>query len=222
VCANRIPHGRGLGSSSAAICAGIVLARALVAGGAELLSDEAALELASDLEGHPDNVAACLLGGVTIAWTQPGADGAEIARAVSVQPCAALRAVALIPTTTASTRTVRGLLPREVPLSDAVFNVSRAALAVAALLSHPDALFSATDDRLHQPYRASAMPESARLVSRLRAEGIPAMISGAGPTVIVLTARAEQAAVAVAAAPPGWTAQELTVERSGARIVRND
>ncbi|MDR1998991.1 MAG: homoserine kinase, partial [Frankiaceae bacterium] len=76
-CANRIPHARGLGSSSAAICAGIVLARSLVLGGDQLLPDSAALSLACELEGHPDNVAACLLGGLTIAWTEAEAAAAE-------------------------------------------------------------------------------------------------------------------------------------------------
>lgn len=238
-CANRIPHGRGLGSSSAAICAGIVLARALVLGGDRLLPDEQALSLASAMEGHPDNVAACLLGGLTIAWTEAGpaagssaaghpagaeareGAGSSAARAVRLDPAAGIGAAVLIPESTASTHAVRGLLPADVPFADAAHNAGRAALAIAALLGRPDALLAATEDRLHQPYRASAMPESAQLVARLRAAGIPAMISGAGPTVIVLTDDAGSLAAALAAAPAGWRALSLPVERSGARIVKD-
>lgn len=228
-CANRIPHGRGLGSSSAAICAGIELARALVLGGAEMLPGAEALSLASELEGHPDNVAACLLGGLTVAWTEGGAgvEGASgsvdgrAARAVRLDPAPGITAAVLIPDATASTHAVRGLLPREVPFADAVHNSGRAALAVAALLHRPDALLAATEDRLHQPYRAAAMPESAELVGALRARGLPAMISGAGPTVIVLTAEAASAAAALAAAPAGWRALHLPIERAGAQIIKD-
>lgn len=229
VCANRIPHGRGLGSSAAAICAGLLLARALVLGGDALLPDDRLLQLASELEGHPDNVAACLLGGLTIAWTD--ADGEEreaggeaggaapLVRAIRLSPDPAVRVLSFVPQTTASTNTVRGLLPSRVPYADAVFNASRAALLVAAMTGRTDALFDATDDRLHQPYRASAMPESAALVSRLRGEGVAAMISGAGPTVLALVTDGRVAGAALDAAPAGWTAEQLVVDLDGARLV---
>ncbi len=215
VCANRIPHGRGLGSSSAAICAGILLARSLVLGGEDLLPDAALLPLANELEGHPDNVAACLLGGLTIAWTDEG--GAASAVRLDADP--QLRVLGFIPAATASTKAVRGLLPSQVPYADAVFNTSRAALLIAAMTGRADALLAATDDRLHQPYRASAMPESARLVADLRAEGIAAMISGAGPAVLAVTADPAQAARALAAAPPTWDSEELAVDALGARVI---
>lgn len=214
VCANRIPHGRGLGSSSAAICAGILLARALVLGGEDLLPDSALLPLANELEGHPDNVAACLLGGLTIAWTEQGG-----AQAVRLSPDPAIGVLAFIPQTTASTKAVRGLLPEQVPMADAVFNSSRAALLVAALTGSPGALLTATDDRLHQPYRASAMPDSADLVATLRAQGIAAMISGAGPTVLALVPDAAAAAAAQEATPAGWQGEALAVDAAGARLV---
>ena len=214
VCANRIPHGRGLGSSSAAICAGILLARALVLGGEDLLPDDRLLPLANELEGHPDNVAACLLGGMTIAWTDAGT-----AHAVRLAPDPSIRVLAFIPQTTASTKAVRGLLPAQVPYADAVFNTARAALLVAAMTGSPAALLAATDDRLHQPYRAPAMPESARLVAELRADGIAAMISGAGPSVLALTPDPAVAAAALAATPEGWASEDLAVDAAGARVV---
>src|SRR5205823_2638467 len=102
VCANRIPHGRGLGSSAAAIVAGIVAARALVVGGAERMDDDAALALAAELEGHPDNVAACLLGGLTVAWTD--ADGAH---AVGVDVDPTIAPVAFVPGSSSSTKATR-------------------------------------------------------------------------------------------------------------------
>lgn len=214
VCANRIPHGRGLGSSSAAICAGILLARALVLGGEDLLPDRQLLPLASELEGHPDNVAACLLGGMTIAWTDDGT-----AHAVRLAPDPAIRVLAFIPRNTSSTKAARGLLPELVPFADAVFNTSRAALLVAAMTGSPEALLTATDDRLHQPYRIDAMPESAQLVAVLRAEGIAAMISGAGPSVLALTPDPATAAAALAWTPAGWASEDLAVDADGARIM---
>ena len=190
VCANRIPHSRGLGSSAAAIVAGVIAARALVLGGRERLDDAAALALATELEGHPDNVAACLLGGFTIAWTTEAGP-----RVVRLDPAAGLTPVAFVPSTKASTAKVRRLLPETVPHADASANAARAALLVHALTAAPDLLLAATEDRLHQPYRATAMPRSASLVARLRADGIPAVISGAGPTVLAF--------------PPGLSVEDL-------------
>lgn len=214
VCANRIPHGRGLGSSSAAICAGILLARALVLGGEDLLPDRELLPLAGEIEGHPDNVAACLLGGMTIAWIDAGT-----AHSVRLQPDPAIRVLAFIPPTISSTKAARGLLPEQVPFADAVFNTSRAALLVAAMTGSPESLLTATDDRLHQPYRTAAMPESAQLVATLRAQGIAAMISGAGPSVLALTPDPSEAAAALAWTPAGWVSEDLAVDVEGAHVV---
>jgi homoserine kinase len=213
VCANRIPQSRGLGSSSAAIVAAIVAARALVLGGEEELDADAALRLATELEGHPDNVAACLRGGLTFAWT--GADGVRVHR-VDVHP--SIAPVAFVPSTKASTAKVRGLLPATVPHADAAANSARTALLALALTRSTELLLDATEDRLHQSYRASAMPRSASLVDKLRAAGIPAVISGAGPTVLALpTADAAQAVVAKA--PKGWEVLRLEVEPAGASVV---
>jgi len=213
VCANRIPHGRGLGSSSAAICAGITAARAVTIGGPERLDDAALLALANELEGHPDNVAACLLGGFTIAWTED-----DRARAVRLDPSSALVPVVFVPGTPLLTETARGLLPRTVPHADAAANAGRAALLVEAVTRSPELLLAATEDRLHQDYRAPAMPESAALVGALRAEGIAAVISGAGPTVLAMVTD-EAADKVVGFAGEGWAAHRLELDRDGASVL---
>ncbi|MFE4520147.1 homoserine kinase [Kitasatospora sp. NPDC056783] len=223
VCANRIPHGRGLGSSSAAICAGIVAARAVTIGGPSALDDDALLALASELEGHPDNVAACLRGNFTIAWTDE-----ESARAVALEPSEQVVPVVFVPAGEVLTETARGLLPKTVPLADAAVNAGRSALLVEALTRRPDLLFAATEDRLHQDYRASAMPDSAALVGALRAEGVPAVISGAGPTVLALTDEAGADKVLSFAGhhghggDPAFAAHRLDVDRTGAVVLPLD
>jgi homoserine kinase len=213
VCANRIPHGRGLGSSSAAICAGIVAARAVTTGADSRLDDTALLELATEIEGHPDNVAACLLGGFTLAWSENGA-----ARALRMDPAPTLAPVAFVPAKPLLTETARGLLPRTVPHVDAAANAGRAALLVEALTRRPDLLLPATEDRLHQEYRAPAMPQSVALVHRLRDDGVPAVVSGAGPTVLAL-AEAGAADKIAALAGEEWTANRLSLDAAGACVL---
>jgi len=210
VCANRIPHGRGLGSSAAAIVGGIVAARALVAGGSERLGDDAALALATQLEGHPDNVAACLFGGLTLAWTDDAGG-----RAVKLPVDASVAPVVFIPGTSSSTRATRRLLPETVPHADAARNAGRAALLVTALGGRTDLLLAASDDRLHQSYRAPAMPRTAALVDELRTAGIPAVVSGAGPTVLALTTVANRDE-ALALSRRGWSTTALDVDVEGA------
>lgn len=211
VCANRIPQSRGLGSSSAAIVAALLAARALVLGGEELLDDDAVLALATEVEGHPDNVAACLRGGLTLAW------GSE-PRVLRLAPLPALAPVAFVPTTRASTKKVRGLLPATVPHADAAANSARTALLTHAMTADLSLLHAATEDLLHQTYRASAMPRSFGLVERLRADGVAATISGAGPTVLALVD--DRSAEAVAArAPKGWDVHRLTVDLAGAQVL---
>lgn len=182
-CTNTIPHGGGLGSSAAAIVAGLLLARGLTADGANRLSDSALLDLASRLEGHPDNVAATLLGGFTLAWL--GDDGR--ARAVRRDVHPAVRVVVFTARQSSATEHARAALPATVPYADAAANVARAALLVHALTTDPALLFDATQDRLHQSYRGPGHPVSAVLLDDLRAAGIAAVISGAGPSVLALT-----------------------------------
>ena len=341
VCANRIPHARGLGSSAAAIVAGVVAARALALGGEETLDDAAVLGLAAELEGHPDNAAACLLGGLTVAWTdeagsvglagragagqpatgqaatgqattgqvaaghagpadagqaaghatpgqvppgssapgqagagqsgragpagagppgragvgqgdgpgpagpgragqggvgqsgvgqpgarQPGAGRAgpeagpgRWARAVRLEPSPSLCPVIFVPVSTGSTTRARKLLPEAVTHADAARNAGRAALLVHALTS-PDAgpalLLAATEDRLHQQYRAPAMPRSAALVDALRRAGVPAVVSGAGPAVLAFATHGIDLS---GYAPRGWTTEPVTVDLAGAAVL---
>jgi homoserine kinase len=212
VCANRIPHGRGLGSSAAAIVAGVVAARGLVVGGSERMDDAAALAHAAEMEGHPDNVAACLLGGLTIAWTDE-----SVARAIKVPVSDALAPVAFVPGSSSSTKAARKLLPDSVPHADAVVNSARAALLVEALRAHPDDLLSATEDKLHQPYREPAMPKTIALVAELRDAGIPAVVSGAGPAVLALTT-VDSRDRAVSFARRGWSALPLEIDQKGAHL----
>jgi homoserine kinase len=178
---NAIPHGRGLGSSAAAIAAGIVLARALVVDGADRLSDAQVLDLGTNLEGHPDNISASLFGGFTIAWVDAG-----IAHHVSLKVHDSVVPVVVVPGSTLPTKKARAMLPSEVPHADAAFNAGRAALLTHALTAAPHLLLAATDDRLHQQQRRSAMPDSLEVVDALRAAGIAAAVSGAGPCVLAL------------------------------------
>ena len=324
-CVNRIPHGRGLGSSAAAIVAGILAARALADAG---VSAGEALPLANELEGHPDNVATCLFGGLTIAWltdsappggrppappdttrsaplggrppappdttrsappggrppappdttrsappggrppappdttrsAPPGGrppappdttrsaplggrppappDTTRSAppggrppappdttrcspRAVRLQPAEEITPVAIIAPAPVSTKLARGLIPARVPHSDAARNAGRAALLIAALTTRPEVLLDATQDRLHQDYRAPAMPATHELVSRLRAAGLPAVVSGAGPSVLVLLTSGQgrdRLDSIVKETGIQWRVSPLDVERQGASV----
>lgn len=205
-CRNRIPHARGLGSSSAAIVAGIMLADALAGAG---MTRAEKLALASDIEGHPDNVAPCLLGGFTIAYTTE--DGAK---ALGIEPSPRVHPWVFVPQGKGLTSVARAALPERVPHVDAVFNVSRAALLVAAISRQPSRLFEATDDRLHQSYRAKGMPESAHLLRELRSAGIAAAISGAGPTVIALTVDDAR----IPTVPAGFEAMRLDVADGAVQV----
>jgi homoserine kinase len=211
-CVNVVPHARGLGSSSAAIVAGVSLARAVVAGGSLLMDDEALLDVAAELEGHPDNVAPALLGGFTIAFH----DGTSYrASGAAVDP--RVQAVVFVPPEGVETRVARSLLPAVVPHADAAANAARAALLVSALGRQPELLLAATEDRLHQAYREPAMPASIALLRRLREDGLPAVVSGAGPSVLVLTDASQQEAVA-SRVPQGWDVLCLGIDRDGARV----
>ena len=251
-CVNEIPHGRGLGSSAAAVVSGILAARALAADGADRMPDAEVLRLAADLEGHPDNVAACLMGGLTIAW-RPGGAGGEVPDSgisgegpgvgAGVVPGAngiprggrgpigllrldvlgTLAAVVCVAPTAMATHEARCALPAVIPHADAAANAARSALLVAGLTSDPSVLFDATEDFLHQRYRAAAMPETADLLARLRRAGIAAVVSGAGPSVLALGLADTQpglAAVGSIARETGiaWLVTPLKVDRQGATV----
>jgi homoserine kinase len=217
-CVNAIPQGYGLGSSAAAIVAGLLAARALSPGG-EGLNDEALLRLATRLEGHPDNVAACLAGGLTIAWTS--ASGPRLSR---LAPVPGLTPVLCVPSNPLPTAEARQVLPQAVPHADAAANAARAALLIAALTGDPGLLMTGTEDYLHQPYRTAVMPATADLVARLREAGIPAVVSGAGPAVLALTVAGVHpgpgaAARIAGAAGPQWQVHVLEVDRAGATVM---
>ncbi len=227
-CVNAIPQGYGLGSSAGAIVAGLLAARALAADAARAcaqrtgpgpgLTDAELLQLASALEGHPDNVAACLAGGLTVAWTSD-----RRAQAARLAPVAGLTPVLCVPEIPLSTAHARGLLPAAVPHADAVANSARAALLIAGLTIDPALLMAGTEDYLHQPYRAAAAPATADLVGRLRAAGIPAVVSGAGPSVLALSvAGMHPGPEAVRPIADGtgiaWQVRVLDVNRDGATV----
>ena len=193
---NRIPHGRGLGSSAAAVVAGLAAVRAMIADPAAL--DEAAmLRIATTFEGHPDNAAPAIYGGATVAWQD-----AEGAHASPLTVAADLESAVLVPRSTLPTKQARAVLPAQVPHPHAAFNVGRAALLVHALGSHPELLLPATEDKLHQDYRADAMPPAVAMMRHLRDQGLAAVVSGAGPSVLVLGV--DLADAGLASGTPEW------------------
>jgi homoserine kinase len=224
-CRNVIPHGRGLGSSSAAIVAGLTAARGLLDDPARLDVAEV-FELATAIEGHPDNAAATVFGGFTVAWTEGlGERGARgRARAVQVPVHPRVRAVLCVPDGELATSKARAMLPAQVPHADAAFNAGRAALLVEALSRCPDMLMAATEDRLHQELRAPAMPETATLLRAVRAAGGAAVVSGAGPSLLVLgldddPAAAVGAALGVVGSEVGpWQVLTPSIDTEGAAL----
>ncbi|NLE23675.1 MAG: homoserine kinase, partial [Actinobacteria bacterium] len=172
---------------------------------------------ATELEGHPDNVAPALFGGLTIAWMdERGPAHKKLLVHRGVAP------LVFVPEFTLSTELARSLQPLQVSREDAVFNVSRSALLIAALTQSPELLLSATEDKLHQDYRAQAMPQTLELVRALRAKGFAAVVSGAGPSVLVLAdgpgSRLEAADVATHAVDTPWEALMLAVDVKGGTV----
>jgi homoserine kinase len=205
---NDIPLERGLGSSAAAVVAGLLLADRLLGTG---LDPDRLLEVAVDIEGHPDNVAACLRGGVVVVYL--GRDGW---RAERLDPHPGLRPVLLVPVhERLSTADARRMLPREVPLSDAAFNAGRAALAVLALTARPDLIGEALEDRLHQARRLPLVPSSRALFEDLREAGVPVCVAGAGPSLLAFdTDRAQAPDLG-----PGWRVIRTRVLTEGATVI---
>ena len=180
---NVIPQSRGMGSSASAVVAGIAIADAIgQAAGCEPETAAGRLAWATHFEGHPDNAAPALFGGVTISFTDIG--GA--AQSVSVPVADGVRAVLIVPETRLDTAIARSLLPETVPHTDAAANSAIAGMFAYAISHDPGMLLEATVDRLHQNYRRPAMLESLERVDALRAAGLAAVVSGAGPTVAVL------------------------------------
>lgn len=187
-CRNAIPHSRGLGSSAAAVVGGLAAANSLVAQTDQPpLTTEKLIQLAGEFEGHPDNASASVLGGAVVSWTEADGPGGPGYYAAPLRLHPDIRLFPGIPEERSSTAETRVLLPAEVSHQTARFNVSRAALLVLALTERPDLLMAATEDLLHQPQRAAAMPASAQYLQLLRQNGVAAVLSGAGPSVLALT-----------------------------------
>ncbi|GAA2850099.1 homoserine kinase [Paenarthrobacter ilicis] len=215
------PHGRGLGSSASAVVAAVTAANALVPESSQRGLDWI-LQLTSEIEGHPDNVAPAIFGGLALSWQdseQYSSTRAEVSGAVVP--------VVAVPDYELSTETARGLLPASVGHHAAAMNSGRAALLIHALTRQPDLLLPGTEDYLHQSYRAQAMRPSADLIAALRSAGHAAVVSGAGPTVMVLSNGADKAAEAsefirsyTAANTPdvAWRVMTLAVDDQGARV----
>ncbi|MGB0437321.1 MAG: homoserine kinase [Mycobacterium sp.] len=190
-CRNDVPHSRGLGSSAAAVVGGLAAANGLAAqGGSNPMSPEAMIQVASEFEGHPDNAAAAVLGGAVVSWTEADADTPRYG-AVPIRLHHDINVFTAVPQLRSSTAETRVLLPEQVSHTDARFNLSRAALLVVALTERPDLLLAATEDVLHQPQRAAAMPGSAEYLAMLRRCGVAAVLSGAGPAVLALSTEAD-------------------------------
>jgi homoserine kinase len=227
-CVNAIPHGKGLGSSAAAIVAGLVAARGLLEA-PDRLDDAAVFTLASVAEGHPDNAAAAAFGGFVVAWfDEPlpgGSSTSGTPRYVALPVDPRVRLVTCVPEDELPTSAARAMLPATVPHGDAAFTASRAALLVEALTRRPELLLTATQERLHQAQRRPAMPASAALLTSLRQLGAPAVVSGAGPSVLVLCPSADVVDLVLAEVERHneqrgrWTALTPDVDTTGACVV---
>lgn len=219
-CANSIPQSRGLGSSASAATAGVIAANGL-AGNA--LSVDQCIQIASAFEGHPDNAAASILGGAVVSWTNIPVDGKTapqyFARRIDVH--SAIRATAIVPDFHASTEAVRRVLPSDISHLDARFNVSRVAVMTVALRDEPELLWEGTRDRMHQTYRAEVLPVTAEWVNRLRNLGYPAFLSGAGPTIMVLSTKPVEDKLLDEARERGMRVLELDIAGPAEVVVTN-
>ncbi|MGV0717353.1 homoserine kinase [Mycolicibacterium sp. XJ662] len=211
-CRNDIPHSRGLGSSAAAVVGGLAAVNGLVSqAGSTPLTEGQLIQLSSEFEGHPDNASAAVLGGGVVSWTEHDGTTTRYA-AAPLRLHRDIRLFAAIPRQRSSTAETRVLLPDRVDHTDARFNVSRAALLVVALTERPDLLMAATEDVLHQPQRAVAMPASTEYLQTLRRCGIAAVLSGAGPSVLALSTQPDLPAEALElGAATGFTVNEIAV-----------
>jgi homoserine kinase len=182
---------------------------------------EVATDLSTELEGHPDNASASVRGGLTVSWTRdPGDPSPSATGTASVTTHPDLTAVVLVPREQLATHTARAVLPPHVDHVDAALNSGRAALLVEAMSRRPDLLLPATRDWLHQGFRRAAFAPSMDVVDALRGEGHAAVISGAGPSVVVLTTHDRAGGVLVPANRSGWVRLEPGIPATGVEVVR--
>ncbi len=221
---NTVPHGRGLGSSATAIVMGVGLAHALaVVGGAVAGSDPLDLELvntlACALEGHPDNASASVFGGATLSVTEAGRPVPRT-RTIPLRLHPEIRPHVVVPEVTLSTHTARSVLPDVVSLPNAAAHAARVGVLVHALTVDPGLLMEGTHDLLHQEARRPSYPESMALVDALRADGLAATISGAGPSVLALTTGEDEGRIAeiVDSVASGWRTLDPGVPTRGVHV----
>lgn len=223
---NAIPHGRGLGSSAAAIVAALLIAQALVPE-AEAPSRDWVFQRASSIEGHPDNVAPAVFGGCTVSWSEVDVDTNSDDvnfRTAHIAVDSRVTALVAVPETEVATKLARSLLPDAVEHATAAQNSARTALLVHALSSAPELLLAGTEDFLHQRYRESVMPDTIRLINAWRKNGIAAAISGAGPTAIAFVSSAPEASKAEDVAgnfdtSHPWRVLKLGIDLQGATVI---
>ncbi len=215
------PHGRGLGSSASAVVAAVTAANALVPAAARRGKDWI-LQLTSEMEGHPDNVAPAIFGGLALSW-----QNSDQYSSTSATVAPTVIPVVAVPDYELSTEAARALLPASVGHHAAAMNSGRAALLIHALTRDPKFLLPGTEDYLHQSYRAQAMRPSAELIAALRRAGHAAVVSGAGPTVLVLANGEQEAQAALdfiadhtSGNTPevGWRVMKLAVDIEGAKV----
>ncbi|WP_168583445.1 homoserine kinase [Gephyromycinifex aptenodytis] len=232
-CRNVVRMGRGMGSSAAAIVAGVAAAQALASpsaqpGSPDGTSVELDLEfvndLASALEGHPDNASASVYGAATLSWVDSQSarvDGDTLHRVHSerldVHPD--IEPVVLVPQIQLSTSTARAVLPEQVPHEIAALNSARAALLVLALTARPELLLPATREWLHQEQRRVSLGGAMELVDTLRSAGFAAVISGAGPSVLVLTT-CDRAGEVAPLVPESWSVLRPGIPDGGVHVSR--
>lgn len=220
---NRIPHSRGLGSSAAAHIAAAMAVQALLPNDAGITRADI-LQWASEAEGHPDNVAPAIYGGLTFSWKEASAND-DAYRAITLDPHADITPVVAIPSKPLSTAAARTLLPATVPHTEAVANAARAALLAPAMTIDPQLVFAATEDWLHQQYRQPSMPETLEHITAMRSIGHAAVVSGAGPTLCVFATSNAEADVVVdtleqraAKSSQHWEVRILPVATEGATM----
>ena len=215
-CVNRIPHGQGLGSSASAIVSALLAGKTFAAVQGADVSNIDVFQIASDMEGHPDNVAPCVFGGMNVSWEEAGQWNLA-----QLQPHADIRVTLAVPDAVLSTRTARDLIPAMIPHQDAVRNSARTALLVHAFTSDPTLLLPATEDFLHQKYRRDAYPRTYRFVQDLRARGLAAAVSGAGPAVIIFSTSDPSGVLAEVTQkdPHGFHITHTAINMTGARVI---
>jgi homoserine kinase len=228
VCRNGIPQSRGLGSSATAIVAGVLAAQGLLAlatTGSVDVDRVVTNAISSGFEGHPDNASATNYGGMTLSWyDEPGAagpvaNGDASLHTIRLEVSDLVVPLVFLPTRTLATVTAREVLPAQVPHAEAALNAARAALLVEAMARRPDLLLPATRDWLHQEQRRLWFPESMAVVDSLRSAGHAAVISGAGPSILVLTTAGRRSAVEALVGAAEWRTLDPGIPDIGATVV---